>query len=151
MRSRHYVVTTVLAVYTALLLLALLAPTSNEQSGMVVWLGDALTRLGLPDWATRFQRLEVVMNALIIAPVTFLGSILRPSYGWRSWTAYGFAASLTVEVIQLVVLPGRHPSFSDVVANTLGALLGAVLFQLMRALISAAGPASARKRAETKP
>ncbi len=137
MRPRRSTITIVLAVYTALLLVALLAPTSDEQSGMVTWLGGVLTDLGLPRWLSNYQRLEVVMNALIIAPVTFLGSMLRPSFGWRDWTACGFAASMAVEAIQLTLLPGRQASFSDVVANTLGALLGAVAFQVGRAVTGA--------------
>jgi len=129
------VVSVVLAVYTALVLVALLAPTSSDQSAMVTWLGSRLTGLGIPRWLTSFHRLEVVMNAVVVAPVTFLGSVLRPSYGWRDWTAFGFAASLTVEAVQLVLLPGRNASFSDVVANTLGALLGGLAFHAVRALV----------------
>ena len=137
MRPRRSTVTIVLAVYTALLLVALLAPTSDEQSGMVTWVGGVMADLGLPRWLSNYQRLEVVMNALIIAPVSFLGSMLRPSISWRDWTAYGFAASMAVEAIQLTLLPGRQASFSDVVANTLGALLGAVAFQVGRAVTGA--------------
>jgi glycopeptide antibiotics resistance protein len=134
MRSRHHVVTVVLAGYAALLLVALVAPSSDTQSGMVTWLGGVLNDFGVPGWLTRFQRLEVVMNAVIIAPVTLLGSVLWPAYGWRDWAAYGFVGSVTIETVQLVMLPGRHTSFSDVVANTLGALLGGVLFHLAQAL-----------------
>lgn len=137
MRSRRYAVTGLLVVYSVLLLVALLAPTSGEQSGMVSRLGGVIDDLGLPGWMSRFRLLEVVMNALIIAPVTVLGSTLRPSISWRDWTAYGFAASVTVEAIQLALLPERHASFSDVVANTLGALLGALVFQVGRAVTGA--------------
>ena len=147
MRSRHLVVTGLLVVYSALLLVALFAPTSTEQSAMVTWLGAVMADLGLPGWLSNYQRLEVVMNAVIIAPVTFLGSMLRPSLGWRDWTAYGFAASLTVEAIQLVLLPGRDGSFSDVVANTLGALLGGLVFHVGRTLMGAVGRAQRRAEA----
>ena len=148
MRARHYTITALLAVYTALLLVALLAPTSDQQSGMVTWLSGILADLGLPYGVTNFERLEVVMNALIISPVSFLGSALKPSLGWRDWTAYGFVASLTVEVIQLSLLTGRQASFSDVVANTLGALLGALVFQLGHALMGAVLSAPSRPRNE---
>jgi hypothetical protein len=137
MRSRSYVVPGLLVGYTVLLLVALLAPSSDEQSAMVSWLGRVLADLGLPGWLSSYQRLEVAMNAVIIAPVTFLGGIVRPSFGWRDWTACGFLASLTVEAVQLVLLPGRDGSFSDVVANTLGALVGALVLQGGRTIIGA--------------
>jgi len=76
------------------------------------------------------------MNAVIIAPVSFLGSMVHPAFGWRDWTAYGFAGSATVEAVQLLLLPERNASFSDVVANTLGALLGGVVFQAGHALVA---------------
>jgi VanZ family protein len=116
-----------LAVYAVLLLVALFSPTSDRQSAAVEWLGRVLSGLGFPAGITSFTRLEVVMNAVIIAPVTFLASLVRPSYGWRDWTALGFVAALTVEALQGLLLPGRHAALSDIVANTLGALLGAVL------------------------
>jgi glycopeptide antibiotics resistance protein len=140
MRWRQQLASAVLVVYTMLLLLALLAPTSEQQAGLVLSLGRVLGEMGVPGWLTSFERLEVVMNALIIAPVTFLGSMVRPQLGWRDWTAYGFAASLTVEAVQLLLLPGRDGSFSDVVANTFGALLGAVVFHAVRAGVFAVAP-----------
>lgn len=117
-----------LGVYVVLLLVALFSPSNSQQSGMVVWLSHVLAHLDVP-WRYRtFDRLEVVMNVLIIAPVTFLGSILRPSYSWRDWTALGFVLSGLVELAQGLLLSGRQASFSDVVANTSGALLGALVF-----------------------
>ena len=116
-----------LVVYCLLLLLALLWPTSTQQSAMVTWLGHVLSGLGAPHRYVEFGRLEVVMNAIIVAPVTLLATFVRPSYSWRDWTALAFCLACVVELVQGLLLPDRHPSFSDVVANTLGALLGALL------------------------
>lgn len=137
MRSRHHLLAAVLGIYLVLLLVALLAPTSDQQSSLVYWLGRVLDDLGVPGWLTSYTRLEVVMNAVIIAPVTLLASVLRPSYGWREWTAYGFVASLSVETVQLVLLPSRNASFGDVVANTAGAMLGALVARLVIRLVDA--------------
>jgi glycopeptide antibiotics resistance protein len=126
------VVGAVLLIYTVLLLLAVLSPTNSDQGHMVLWLAQRLQDVGVPAAIATFHRLEVVLNALIVAPVSFLGSFLRPRLSWRDWTAYGFVASVAVEMIQLVVLPGRQASFSDVVANTGGALLGAVAMVALR-------------------
>ena len=132
MTRTTYVASAALAVYAVALVVALLAPTSTDQAGMVSWLGGVLGELGAPGPLTRFDHLEVLMNALIVAPVSFLGSVVRPSLGWRSWTALGFATSVAVELIQWQLLPDRHASLSDVVANTLGALLGATAFLAVR-------------------
>jgi glycopeptide antibiotics resistance protein len=76
-----------------------------------------------------------VMNALIIAPATFLATFVRPQYSWRDWTAFAFCLACLVELAQGLLLPGRYPQFSDVVANTLGALLGALVGAVLRALL----------------
>jgi VanZ family protein len=47
------------------------------------------------------------------------------------WTAIGFLAAMFVELFQAFVLPGRTATFSDIVANTLGALLGALAVRLL--------------------
>jgi hypothetical protein len=135
MRRTRYVVPAILGIYAVLLAVALLAPTSTDQAGMVKWLGRVLDGGGAPPSVTDFGRLEVLMNAVIIAPVSFLGSLLWPAIKWRDWTAWGFLVSLTVEVLQFLLLPGRHPSFSDVVANTLGAMLGAAIYVVVRGVL----------------
>lgn len=116
-----------LALYTVFLLFALFSPSSGDQAYAVKWLGSIMNSLGFPDELTSFNRLEVLANVVIIAPVTLLASGIWPSHSWRDWTAYGFVAASTVELVQGLLLPGRQASFSDVVANTGGALLGAVL------------------------
>jgi glycopeptide antibiotics resistance protein len=121
-----------LAIYAVFLAFALLFPTSDVQSGMVSWLGRMLTDVGVPDRLVGQTRLEFVMNAVIIAPVPFLGAVLLPRYTWRDWTACGFAGALLVELCQGLFLTGRNASYADVVANTLGALVGAGLAHLWR-------------------
>jgi glycopeptide antibiotics resistance protein len=118
-----------LVVYSALLLIAVLSPSSHDQSHAVFWLGYRLQDLGMR--AATFTRLEVVMNGVIVAPVTFLASFVWPRHSWRDWTAFGFLASVAVEAVQGLLLSGRHASFSDVVANTAGAMVGALLARLV--------------------
>jgi glycopeptide antibiotics resistance protein len=121
-----------LGVYMVLLAIALFSPSSEQQSGAVVWLEGLLRLIGAPQELTSFDRLEVLMNAVIVAPATFLASLVLPQYGWRDWTCFGFVAAVTVEGAQGLLLPGRQASFSDVVANTAGALAGAVLLHGVR-------------------
>jgi glycopeptide antibiotics resistance protein len=128
--TRHAKV--LLAGYMVFLALALLWPTSGWQSSDVRWIGRILGDIGVPASAMTAPRLEFVMNAVIIAPVPFLGAVLLPRYTWRDWTALGFAGALLVEIVQGLLLAGRNASYVDVVANTLGALVGAGLAQLSR-------------------
>jgi VanZ family protein len=116
-----------LAVYSVLLAIALFSPSSEHQSSAVAHLGSLLTSLGVPSRLVTYPRLEVVMNAAIIAPVTFLGSLSFPSWSWRDWTAAGFLVAVVVELAQGLLLPGREATFSDIVANTMGAFAGALV------------------------
>ena len=118
-----------LLLYAAFLAVALLSPGSEQQSDAVDWLSRQLIDRGFA--AATFDRLEVVMNAVIVVPLTFLGSVVLPRLSWRDWTAFAFLAALAVEAVQALVLPDRQAAFSDVVANTTGALVGAVAYQCL--------------------
>jgi VanZ family protein len=124
-----------LAVYSALLAIALFSPSSEHQSSAVAHLGSVLSSLGMPSRLVTYPRLEVVMNAAIIAPVTFLGSFSFPSWSWRDWTAAGFLVAVVVELAQGLLLPDREATFSDIVANTMGALVGALVVALVRPML----------------
>ena len=124
-----------LGIYSVLLALALFSPTSHLQSSAVAHLGAVLARHGVPATLVTYSRLEVLMNAAIIAPFTFLASLSWPSWSWRDWTAAGFIGAVTVELAQGLFLPGRQAAFSDIVANTAGALAGAVVGALVLATI----------------
>ena len=120
-----------LAVYALVLAVVLLSPTSTFQTASVVRLDDLVAPV-LPDGWVSFTRVEVLMNILIVAPLTFLGSLVWPRLRWQDWTAYVFLGAAAVELVQGTLLPGRDASFTDVFANTAGALLGAALAQRSR-------------------
>ncbi len=124
-----------LGVYSVLLAIALFSPTSQHQAGAVVRLSDLMMWLGVPVRLVTFTRLEVLMNAVIVAPVTMLASLVWPRWSWRDWTAGGFLVALLVEGVQGLLLPGREAAFSDVVANTAGALAGALLVAGSRSML----------------
>lgn len=117
--------------YALVLLVVLFAPTSTVQASLVMHLVDFL-RLFLPDSWVDFKHAEVVMNAVIIAPLSFLGSLVWRRMRWQEWTTYAFLGACAVEIVQGVLLPDRRASFSDIVANTAGACLGALLCWLLR-------------------
>ncbi len=121
-----------LALYAGLLAVVLLSPSSTTQSGLVTRLVTELDRLGAPATLVTYARAEVLMNAVIIVPLTFLGTLVIRRLRWQDWTAYAFLGSVAVELTQGLLLPDRQASFSDIVANTAGALLGAVLARPLR-------------------
>jgi VanZ family protein len=55
-----------------------------------------------------------------------------PQVHWANWVAYGFLGSGLVELVQGVILPARSAEFVDVVANTTGALVGALVALAVR-------------------
>ena len=124
------------AIYAVLLALVLLSPSSGIQSGLVKNLVDALRWAGLSPTFVTYARAEVVMNAVILVPLTFWGSFILRRLRWQDWTAYGFVGAALVETFQGLVLPHRQASFSDIVANTTGALLGAVIGIAVRRHVS---------------
>ena len=71
------------------------------------------------------------MNLVIIAPLSFLGTMAFQSTRWQDWTAYGFLGAVAIEMLQGLLLPDRAAGFSDIVANTAGAFLGALVAGLL--------------------
>ena len=111
--------------YLALLAIALFAPTSGTQSSMASWVLDLGLTVGFSPETANQSRAEFLCNVAILVPVAALGSLLWERASWRDWTAFGFLVSGMVELVQGVLLPDRTASFDDIVANTLGCLLGA--------------------------
>jgi hypothetical protein len=133
-----------LVVYSVLLGIALLAPTSGTQSTMASWVSHLGTGAGFASETASQSRAEFLCNAAILAPVSALGSLIWARTTWRDWTAYAFVIACGVEITQGAVLPGRTASQVDIVANTLGGLIGAVGVLAARRLLgrqSEGGPA----------
>ena len=114
-----------LVLYLLFLGYVFLSPSSEMPSTAVSLVDRVLSRLGFDQSFLTPERVEFVCNVLILVPVPVLGSLVFPRWSWRDWTAVGFVLAGCVEVAQGLLLPGRDASHADVVANTLGALLGA--------------------------
>lgn len=121
-----------LAAWVVLLAIVLLAPSSSGPDWVILHLSEALQRLGLPDVVISFGRVESMLNVVAFVPLSLLGSLLWTRPSWRDWTAVGFVVSFAVEVVQAVALDARQATNADVVANTLGMLVGALLALLVR-------------------
>jgi hypothetical protein len=123
-RSRRAILALGLVTYAAALVIVLLNPSPAVGSELV----DRVARLGaqlhIPAPLVVEARIEFGLNVLAFMPLALLGSLLRPAVSLSAWTAAGFGGSLLVEAFQLA-LPERTATHADVVANTLGAALGA--------------------------
>lgn len=120
-----------LAGYSAFVAFVVLSPSSELPSTVVRLLASLLDLGGAPAQVTVPYRLEFVLNALMVVPITAAGSLLARASTWRDWAAWAFVVSGGVELVQAVLLPGRSASFVDVCANTAGGLLGGLLGALL--------------------
>jgi Na+/glutamate symporter len=116
-----------LASWVVLLVAVLLAPSTAGPDWLIVTIADGLGGAGLPPALISPRRVEFMLNVAAFVPLSLLGTMLWPRPTWRDWTAAGFAASFVVEVAQALVLDTRAATHSDVVANTLGTLVGALI------------------------
>src|SRR5688572_6319026 len=73
----------------------------------------------------QFGGVDFVLNIVLFVP---LGVGLRWLLGsWLASGLVGAATTLVIETLQWRLIPGRDASLGDLLANTLGALLGAWL------------------------
>ncbi|MCJ1701156.1 VanZ family protein [Rathayibacter festucae] len=79
-----------------------------------------------------YSGIEATANVLLFVPLGLLAALHLP--GRRAWLAVllGAATSAAVETVQLLLLPQRHADVHDVLANTAGAAIGAVLGVVLR-------------------
>ena len=106
-------------------------PSSTPSSDSVNVMTEGLYGLGFPDWISR-SMVEFAANIALFVPLSLLGSVLLDRWGWKFWLLAGLAASGAIELGQLLFLGGRSATVVDVVANTLGAVAGAVVAGALR-------------------
>lgn len=128
-----------LVAWTAVLAVTLLAPSAAGPSWLVETLSSVLERIGVPPALADGTRVEFGLNVAAFVPLSLLGTLLWPRLGWRDWTAVGFVASFLVEAVQAIAFDGRSATHADVVANTLGTLVGAVLGLVLLAFLPPLG------------
>ena len=114
------------------------APDDVQQTGILAAVARWVAQFGLP-YDPTWTVLEVAGNVVLLVP---FGVLAMSAFSWmRVWStaAAGLATSAIIEGVQLC-LPTRFSTVSDLVANTAGALLGALAVALWRARVSAAAP-----------
>jgi len=80
---------------------------------------------GLPWWIS-FNKIEFGSNILMFVPIGLFGALALPPPRWLIVPA-GIIGSLAIEIAQASGLPERVGTPRDVIANSLGALIGYLL------------------------
>ncbi|BDZ42260.1 hypothetical protein GCM10025865_15590 [Paraoerskovia sediminicola] len=128
-RAAPVVLRVVAGVYLAAVLVVTLWPTPQESPapGWARAVLDAAARVGVP---LTYDVLEVVSNVVMFVPFGVLGVLLvrdgRPVRVVALVVVVAAALSTAIETAQTQI-PGRVPTVQDVVLNTAGALLGALV------------------------
>ena len=94
--------------------------------------------------STSYTVFEFLANIALFVP---FGLLLAAAWPRRSpWLIIliGYAASATIELVQ-TLLPSRYPTLSDVIANTLGTIIGCLVARMLLQL----SPTHRRFRAST--
>jgi len=102
---------------------------SPVDAGAHPWIVRALGTAhdaGLPDWFG-YAALEFSANVLFFVPLGVLLVLLLGARRWYVAAVAGLALSSAIETGQALFLPARFASLDDVLANTSGAVVGALL------------------------
>jgi glycopeptide antibiotics resistance protein len=132
MRARWIVV--VASAYGLAIALIGLWPTPVDRNLAVVELRPvawAIRTTGLDQWEG-YRLIEFSANVALFVPLGVLVLLWRTDWAWRQATLLAFAVTVIIEVLQNVLRPERFAAVSDIVANTLGGAIGALLVVLAR-------------------
>ena len=133
----------------ALVLIALWpSPVDRPAQGAISAVLGRLHAHGVPGWVN-YALVESAANVVLFLPVGLLGVVLLGSARWWLAVLAGFAASSLIELGQLVFLPDRFATPLDVLANTTGAALGALLALALLATVTARSPSPLVEPVET--
>ncbi|NVM94383.1 VanZ family protein [Arthrobacter sp. AETb3-4] len=145
---RHRMATPVAVMYFAALgaIVFWPSPVDRPIDGALMHFIGWLHGHGLPQWFIGYRKVEFAANILMFVPFgVIIAARLRRGFWWVAVMAAAVLSGL-IELAQALFLPARLPAWSDIAANTSGALVGAVLLVIFR---SAA--ASRPRRAPARP
>ncbi|WP_287934135.1 VanZ family protein [Arthrobacter sp.] len=128
-KPHHRVALALAAAYVIALVLILLWPTPVDRpiDGTLNTVLNWAHRHGLPN-AIGYNQVEFTANIAMFMPLGCFAAL----WSRRPWAAVGAGCfiSCLVELSQTLFLPHRVGSLLDVLANTLGAALGAVVYHV---------------------
>jgi len=114
------------AVYLAGLASLTLGPQPEGVGGVLQTLADGFAGVPATAWMT-YAVLEFTANVALFVPFGLLWILwCGPRQAWIGGVA-GLAMSVLIEATQALALPDRYPDVRDLIANGVGALLGALI------------------------
>lgn len=108
---------------------------------MAAWVSDA----GIASYERSAVVLEILANVALFVPVGLLLALALPRLRLWQVVLCGGLMSVVIEAVQ-GLMPSRVPALSDIIANTSGTLIGAVLALVLIRLVAGDRPAAARRR-----
>lgn len=103
------------------------SPVDRPIDGTLLHVIDWLHRHGLPEWLVSYSTVEFTANIALFIPFGIILALPLPRRKWWLAVAIAAAVSAGVELAQALLLPERLAAWSDIVANTSGAFIGALL------------------------
>lgn len=134
MRSRWVLLLT--GVYGLALALVALWPTPVDRNVAVLKLPGVqrLSQLLGLDVHQAYELVERLSNVALFVPLGALVLLWRPRWSWWAATLIAFCVSGAIELAQAIARPERFATLDDVVVNTIGGAVGALLVVGGRAL-----------------
>jgi glycopeptide antibiotics resistance protein len=135
-RVREYLTSVALLFCIAVVLLATMWPTPLDQGfePSVQRFLEILHRTGVPTWFG-YTKLEVSANVVMFIPIGFLTAMLLPIRVWWLSLILCPALSVAIEVTQGSLLAARFATPMDVFANSVGAVIGAIIAVAIRSIV----------------
>jgi glycopeptide antibiotics resistance protein len=122
--------------YVVVVLVVTLWPTTVDQ-GLDPYIQRLLEKLwskGVPRFVD-YDFIEFSANIVFFVPVGFLLGLLLPFRFWWTAIVLGGLLSASVETVQGLFLSGRVSDPGDVVANSIGTIVGCLVAVAVRLLI----------------
>ncbi|MFM9275060.1 VanZ family protein [Pseudarthrobacter sp. NKDBFgelt] len=101
-------------------------PVDQPVQGQLAAVLKFLHRHGIPTWFN-YKFVEASANVALFIPVGVVSSLAFPGRPWWKISLFGLLISCCMELGQLLFLHDRFPSPLDLVTNTSGAVIGALL------------------------
>ncbi|MGN7200857.1 VanZ family protein [Arthrobacter sp. SAFR-044] len=102
------------------------SPVDKPVSGQLAATLRFLHHHGVPGWFD-YNFVEAAANIALLIPVGFVAALAFPHKKWWQIGAFGMFISGCIELGQFLFLHDRFASSSDVITNTSGAIIGALM------------------------
>lgn len=119
------------------------ATVSSKVTGLVGTMALWVAEAGIASYTRAAFVLEILANVALFVPVGFLLPFVWSRLRLWQVVLIGGLMSVLIESVQ-GLMPSRFPTVSDVIANTTGTLIGALLALVLLRLLAA--PAASGRR-----